>query len=147
MRRILPPLWLLITLIVMMTLHFLLPIAQVVLPPWNWLGLLGIAAGIALSALGAGAFKRAGTPVKPFEPSTALIRTGLYAYTRNPMYLGLLVSLIGAAVALGTLGPWLPIPVFVVIIDTQFIRGEEAFLEGIFGADYVDYRKRVRRWI
>jgi protein-S-isoprenylcysteine O-methyltransferase Ste14 len=103
--------------------------------------------GIALTAIAAGSFRRAGTPVVPFEISTALVTTGLYRLTRNPMYLGLALALVGVAVLLGTLSPFLPIPVFVWIIQAQFIRGEERFLEEIFGAGYLAYKSRVRRWI
>ncbi|HZF17045.1 MAG TPA: isoprenylcysteine carboxylmethyltransferase family protein [Steroidobacteraceae bacterium] len=147
MRRILPPAWLAISLVVMAGLHFLVPIARLVPEPWSYAGIALIVGGIALSAVGAGAFRRAGTPVVPFERSTVLVTTGLYRVTRNPMYLGLATALTGTAIAFGTLSPWLPIPVFLWILSTQFIRGEEAFLEEIFGADYVAYKKKVRRWI
>ena len=146
-RKILPPVYLLLTLTVMLGLHFLAPVARVIAAPWSYLGAGLIVIGIALSAIAAGAFKRAGTPVVPFERSTALVTDGLYRVTRNPMYLGLLIALIGAAVLLGTLSPVLPIPVFVWIIQTRFIRGEERFLEELFGAEYVAYKSKVRRWV
>lgn len=147
MRRIIPPGWLLISLIVMTGLHFYLPLTRIIEAPWSYLGAALIVIGIVVSASGAGMFRRAGTPVKPFERSTTLVTHGVYRFTRNPMYLGLLIVLIGAAVAFGTLTPWFPIPIFFLIVHTQFIRGEEEFLEGIFGADYLAYKKRVRRWI
>ena len=63
------------------------------------------------------------------------------------MYLGMVLLLIGFAVVLGTLGAFLPIPIFVLIIQEWFIKGEERFLEEIFGEQYVAFKKRVRRWI
>lgn len=93
------------------------------------------------------AFNKAGTPVVPFERSTALVVTGFYRWTRNPMYLGLVLILLGAAMLLGTLSAFLPIPVFVWIIQTRFIRGEERFLEDIFGNEYLAYKSKVRRWL
>jgi len=147
MRRIIPPGWLLISLTLMTGLHFYLPVARIIEVPWTYLGAALIVIGVVVSATGAGTFRRAGTPVKPFERSTALVTHGIYRFTRNPMYLGLLLVLIGSAIAFGTLSPWFPIPLFFLIVRTQFIRGEEEFLEGIFGADYVTYKKRVRRWI
>jgi protein-S-isoprenylcysteine O-methyltransferase Ste14 len=72
---------------------------------------------------------------------------GLYRYTRNPMYLGMVSVLIGAALLFGTLSAWLPIPVFVWIIHNNFIRVEERFLEGIFGGQYLQYKNKVRRWL
>ena len=147
MRKIIPPAWLLISLIVMTGLHFYLPIARIIEAPWSYSGAALIVIGVVLGATGAGTFRRAGTPVKPFERSTALVTHGIHRFTRNPMYLGLLLVLIGAAIAFGTLSPWFPIPLFFLIVRTQFIRGEEEFLEGIFGADYLAYKQRVRRWI
>jgi protein-S-isoprenylcysteine O-methyltransferase Ste14 len=146
-RKIIPPVWLLITLVVMTGLHFILPIKRIIPAPWSYLGAGLIVLGIAMAASGSVLFKRAGTPVIPFEPSTALVTNGLYRFTRNPMYLGLVVSLIGAAVLFGTLSPFIPIPIFIWIIRTQFIRGEERFLEEIFGAEYLAYKSRVRRWL
>jgi protein-S-isoprenylcysteine O-methyltransferase Ste14 len=146
-RKIIPPVWLLITLVVMTGLHFILPIKRIIPAPWSYLGAGLIVLGIAMAASGSVLFKRAGTPVIPFEPSTALVTNGLYRFTRNPMYLGLVVSLIGAAVLFGTLSPFIPIPIFIWIIRTQFIRAEERFLEEIFGAEYLAYKSRVRRWL
>ena len=83
----------------------------------------------------------------PFERATALVTSGSFRFTRNPMYHGMALLLFGVAVLLGSAGALLPIPVFVWIIQMRFIRGEERFLEGLFGKDYVVYKSRVRRWI
>lgn len=146
-RKIIPPVWLLLTLMAMVALHFALPIVRLIPGPYGSLGWLAVAAGIAVSAIAAGAFRRAGTPVVPFERSTALVTDGLFRHTRNPMYLGLVLVLLGVAVALGTLGAFLPIPLFVWIIQKRFIEGEERFLTEIFGDEYLAYRRRVRRWL
>ena len=92
-------------------------------------------------------FTRAGTPVVPFERSTTLVTGGSYRFTRNPMYLGMVLLLSGVAALLGTLSPWLVIPIFTAVIQTNFIRGEERFLEELFGDSYRAYKTRVRRWI
>ena len=92
-------------------------------------------------------FKRAGTPIIPFEKSTSLLTHGIYRYTRNPIYLGMLIILAGAAVFLGSLTPFLVLPVFFFIIQEGYIRHEEPFLERIFGEQYRAYRRRVRRWL
>ena len=83
----------------------------------------------------------------PFEPSTVLVTEGAFRFTRNPMYLGLVLLLAGIAIALGSVGALLPIPVFVWIIQAWFILGEERFLEEIFGEAYLAYKSRVRRWL
>lgn len=63
------------------------------------------------------------------------------------MYLGMIVMLIGVATLCGTVGPLLPMPVFVWIIRFSLVAGEERFLEGIFGETYLAYRRSVRRWL
>jgi protein-S-isoprenylcysteine O-methyltransferase Ste14 len=76
-----------------------------------------------------------------------LVVGGFYRYTRNPMYLGMVTALLGVAILLGTLSAFLPIPIFVWIIQKQFIEGEERFLEEIFGGQYLAYKGKVRRWL
>jgi protein-S-isoprenylcysteine O-methyltransferase Ste14 len=76
-----------------------------------------------------------------------LVTSGWYRITRNPMYLGMVVVLCGVALMAGSVGAWLPLPAFIAVIHYRFIRGEERFLEEIFGQPYRDYRARVRRWI
>jgi protein-S-isoprenylcysteine O-methyltransferase Ste14 len=63
------------------------------------------------------------------------------------MYLGMVALLIGVAILLGTLGAFMPVPVFAWIIQTWFVAGEERFLEQIFGEQYLAYKRAVRRWI
>jgi protein-S-isoprenylcysteine O-methyltransferase Ste14 len=109
--------------------------------------MLFIVAGLAIAPIAALAFNRAGTPVIPFEPPTALLTGGLYRYTRNPMYLGMVSVLIGFALLSGSLGAGLPIPIFIWVIRKHFILGEERFLEEIFGASYKIYKSKVRRWL
>ena len=146
-RKIVPPLYLLMTLAAMAALHRFMPITQLLTAPYTHAGWLLVAAGIGIAAVAAGAFQRAGTGIVPFDPATALVTGGLYRYTRNPMYLGMVLLLVGVAVALGSLGAWLPIPVFVWIIKAWFIVGEERFLEQTFGESYVAYKRGVRRWL
>ena len=92
-------------------------------------------------------FLLAHTGLVPFSKATTLVTTGLYRLTRNPMYLGMVLILLGAALVFGSLGALLPLPLFVIIIQRRFILGEERFLEATFGNEYRAYRQRVRRWI
>jgi protein-S-isoprenylcysteine O-methyltransferase Ste14 len=146
-RRILPPVWFLLSMFAMLALHLLWPGARVVPEPYNWLGIVPLALGLVVSLSAVKRFGRAGTPVVPFERSTALVTGGAYRYTRNPMYLSLVVMLTGIAILFGTLTPWLLIPFFVWVIATRFIRGEERFMEDLFGTEYLAYKTRVRRWL
>jgi len=146
-RRLIPPVYFFLALVVMAALHWALPIARIIPPPVSYLGALLIVAGVWLLGHAFRGFTRAGTPVVPFERSTALVTSGSYRLTRNPMYVGMVVILSGLAILLGTVGPWLPIPCFVWIIRSNFILGEERFLEELFGQQYLAYKSRVRRWL
>jgi protein-S-isoprenylcysteine O-methyltransferase Ste14 len=146
-RRILPPVWLVIGLLATYVLDRWLPIAEIIPWPWILAGAPLIVLGLAMAASSAGAFRRAGTAVIPFEISTALVIGGWYRVTRNPMYLGLALVLAGVGVLQGSLGALLPLPVFIAVMHFRFILGEERFLEDIFGEEYRAYRARVRRWI
>lgn len=146
-RKILPPVYLLLSLAAMAGLHYFAPLLRLIAPPWSAAGLGLIVAGVIIAAVAAFSFHRAGTPVIPFEPSTALVTGGMFRYTRNPMYLGMVFVLIGAALLFGSLSVWLPVPVFILIIRNNFILGEERFLEEIFGKQYTDYKNKVGRWL
>lgn len=146
-RKIVPPVYMLFALLAMAGLHYAIPLARIVAPPVSYLGLVPLFVGITIAAAAARMFDRIGTPIRPFERSTALVTRGLYRYTRNPMYLGLTLILIGVWLLLGTASALVPIAVFVWIIQEGFIRGEERFLDEIFGEEYRGYKSRVRRWI
>ncbi|MGJ7494500.1 methyltransferase family protein [Variovorax sp. RT4R15] len=106
-------------------------------------------AGLGFSSAGALAFKRAKTTVNPLRPerATALVTSGVYRITRNPMYVGLLLGLLAWAVLLSSplslAGP----VAFITYINRFQIDAEERVLVAKFGADYASYRSRVRRWL
>jgi protein-S-isoprenylcysteine O-methyltransferase Ste14 len=146
-RKLTPPVYLLLTLLVMTALNFKLPIARWVVPPYSYVGSALIVIGTLMTGYSARLFAKAGTPLIPFERSTALVTHGLYRFTRNPMYLGLVIIVLGVAILQGSVGAFLPLPVFVWILQSHYVRGEERFLEGIFGTRYLEYKRTVRRWI
>jgi len=146
-RRVLPPVWLFFCLFASLTLDYLLPLVSFHNLPLRIAGVVLILFGILMSATAAASFGKAGTPVIPFERSTALVTRGWYRFTRNPMYLGMTLSLLGTGLALNSVGALLPLPVFIVLMEMLFIRGEERFLEEIFGDEYRSYSLRVRRWL
>jgi len=145
--KILPPVYLIISVAVMLALHWNLPLRTLIQEPYNRIGIALLAMGLTITFASAGLFKTRGTPVKPFEPSTVLVTDGFYKISRNPMYLGMLIALIGMAVRLGSLSAFIPVPLFVIWIRRQYIEREEVFLEEIFGQEYRDYKARVRRWL
>ena len=146
-RKIIPPVYLLTSVILMYVIDRYFPVQKIITSPFNYSGIFVGLCGLALAASGVISFKKAGTSIKPFESSTILVTDGLYRYTRNPMYLGMVILLIGIASYLGNLTPYMVIPVFFLVIQECFIKHEEPFLENIFGRQYVDYKNNVRRWI
>ena len=146
-RKIVPPVWLILSILSMYLLDRFLPIGVFSgFFVWGFASAF-ILAGLMLNIYSAGLFKKADTPLIPFHKSTSLVITGPFKVTRNPMYLGMVLLLVGIAIALGSLLPFLVVAVFIVIIQTQFIVGEERFMETLFGESYIDYKKRVRRWL
>lgn len=145
--RILPPLWLLLCAITQAGLHYFMPLVQLIDSPTQRLGLAPLLAGIIIMISGAAVFKLQNTPVVPFEKSTSLVVSGPFRFTRNPMYLGMILILTGLAVLLGSLSPFLLIPVFFIIIRQQYVIPEEAMMLELFGEEYSLYRSSVRRWI
>ncbi len=110
-------------------------------------GLAPIAAGFAVLLYAAGLFRKHRTAIKPFKESSALVTQGLYHFTRNPMYLSLVIVLFGVAVLLGSVSCLLVPPFFAWLITVLFIRVEEAMLTERFGEAYLAYQQRARRWV
>lgn len=105
--------------------------------------------GVAIVLAGVIQFRRASTTVNPVKPedSSSLVVTGVYARTRNPMYLGFALVLAGWAVFLANLLTLVGVIAFVLYIDRFQIVPEERALHTRFGLQFDDYRRRVRRWI
>ena len=115
--------------------------------PWNLAGLLLLAGGIVLLAAADAQFKRAGTNVKPFARAGALVTHGVFGFSRNPMYLGMLLALAGVALLEGSPLALAVALVFAWRVQRVFILPEEWRLESQFQNEYRLYRRRVRRWI
>jgi protein-S-isoprenylcysteine O-methyltransferase Ste14 len=92
-------------------------------------------------------FKDAGTTVRPDRAASTLVIACPYRITRNPMYLGLAFVYAGIAIAGQSVWALILLAVVLIIIQHRAIEPEEAFLERRFGADYVGYKEKVRRWI
>jgi protein-S-isoprenylcysteine O-methyltransferase Ste14 len=133
---------------------FLIGVALEFVFPTNWpplgvrlaIGLIGVAAWLFLDGAAMVSFRRAGTSVAPMNPTTALVTSGPYRVTRNPMYLGMAILYVAFAFAFGVIWALVFIPAVVVVIDRFVIAREEPYLERKFGRAYRDYKARVRRW-
>ena len=143
----LPPTYFNLSWIVMVLLHFTLPIYKFLPIPYNLFGILPMLAGLWINLWASNYFNKVKTTVKPFQTSTQLVTTGFYRYSRHPMYLGMLLILIGIFLLLGSLSPLIVIPVYIQLITRKFIRPEEMMLLETFGNAYENYKGRVRRWI
>jgi protein-S-isoprenylcysteine O-methyltransferase Ste14 len=106
-----------------------------------------LVAGLALLVVSGGLFSRAGTGLVPFRDVKVLVTHGVYAYTRNPMYLAMALILLGVAVTVGALSALAIPPLFLLVVYRRYVKPEEAMLHDVFGADYADYCRRVRRWL
>jgi protein-S-isoprenylcysteine O-methyltransferase Ste14 len=93
------------------------------------------------------AFKKYDTTVKPFEQSSALVTEFPFSISRNPMYVGITLMLLGVALLLGSASSLVPVLVFPYLLSRMFIRKEEQMLTETFPADWERYRSTVRRWI
>lgn len=146
-RKILPPVYLFLTITVMVLLHYFFPVIRLLETPWNYTGILPLDIGLIIVAWSGHLFSRADTTIRPFQEPSHLVTGGMYVFSRNPMYLGMVFILAGVALLLGSLTCFLPIPVFIWLIQTIFISAEENMLEETFGKPYLEFKNRVRRWI
>ncbi|MFL6601293.1 MAG: methyltransferase family protein [Steroidobacteraceae bacterium] len=144
-----PPLVMLLAAALMWALHHWLPLGYLIAAPWNYFALVPVAIGRAITVAAGARFRQAKTTFDPSKPSEAssLVTNGVFRISRNPMYLGLVLLLVGWALWLGTVSPWLVLPLFVIVISVAHIVPEEQALEERFGETYLAYRHNVRRWI
>jgi protein-S-isoprenylcysteine O-methyltransferase Ste14 len=147
MQKLLPPHLFILCIITMCALHFIWPIYIYLHKPMAWLGIIPLIAGFALSGLGKRLFHQHATNVDTFGKPDVLVTEGIYRITRNPMYVGLLLALMGVALMLGSVSPLAIMIGFFVITDRWYIRVEERNLLETFGETYIAYHRRTRRWI
>lgn len=144
--RILPPHYFVLSLLLIIGIGWLEK-GVLLADPWPYLGGIPIAIGVVIAALGSRLFSQVGTNIIPFTESTTLVTGGVFSFSRNPMYTGMVLALAGAAVIMNGYVPWLVVVGFIAIIRGFFIRTEEILMEQTFAEDYLAYKARVRRWI
>lgn len=115
---------------------------------WSWYaGVFLVLAGVGLMGAAVWQFQRHKTSVIPHERPSAMITRGVFALSRNPIYLGDVLVLAGLVLIWDAVLSLILVPVFVVILERRFILPEEMRLSDAFGAAFAEYRKRTRRWI
>ena len=127
----------------------LVPGFNFVFPAREFSALTLAIAGAMIIVLGVASFSRAKTTINPMKPesSSSLVISGIYKLSRNPMYLGFLLVLVGWAVFLSNALAFVFVPAFIFYMNRFQIEPEEKALAGKFGQEFVDYKSRVRRWL
>ena len=146
-RFIFPPVWLLFGLVAVFSCSEFYPGPRFTSLAAQAVGSAIIVVGLLLLISANGLFTKAGTEVIPFREVKTLVTSGVYRYSRNPMYLGMVLVLLGCAVTVGATTALLVPPLFMIIIEWRFIRPEEAMLRERFPESYAAYCARVRRWL
>jgi protein-S-isoprenylcysteine O-methyltransferase Ste14 len=146
-KKPLPPTYLFLALVLMLLLRFVLPLGYVIRFPWSLIGVIPLVIGIYLNLAADSLLKKHSTTVKPFEQSSALVTTGVYSRTRHPMYSGFFLILLGLALLMGSLSPFVVVVLFPLLMEALFIRTEERMLAEHFGDVWLTYKARVRRWL
>ena len=147
MKWLLPPILVGMCLIAMLVLAAIAPLSIILPVSVWWLGLGVMLTGILLLMSAAGLFRKVETNINTFRNPDKLVTTGPFSVSRNPMYLGFSLLLLGVALLLNTLSALLITGLFVAAANFWYIPFEEAAAEQQFGQAYLDYKEKVRRWL
>jgi len=142
-----PPLIFLLCLFASIALQWLMQLDLGIPEPINLFGLIFVVIAIAILTVTALAFRRAHTAIEPWKPTSTMLYSGCYAFSRNPIYLSFCLCLFGLGIAANNI--WLLlsfIPCGIAIYYVAIAR-EEAYLESKFGDEYLQFKRRVRRWL
>ena len=143
-----PPLALGLAIVVGLALDWLMPLPFMPARlPAGWLGTMVFLFALALAAWAIITITKAGSNVPTNQPTIAIVASGPYRYTRNPIYLGMFLGLAGLAIAFNNLWLLILLLPFAFVIRYGVVAREEAYLERLFGEAYRGYRQRVRRWL
>jgi protein-S-isoprenylcysteine O-methyltransferase Ste14 len=148
--RLFPPAYFLIALVAILLVEWLVPGSRLRPPLTRWhavVPLVALAAGLGLFVTTVVSFRRHRAPLRPFRDPGVLMTGGTFRFSRNPIYLGMTLVLVSAAMFVGR--PYLLLVplLFAIIIQERFIKAEEEFLTENFGDAYRAYCARVRRWL
>ena len=147
LKKVMPTSYLFVALLLIILLHYTLPIVTIIASPWNLVGLLPLILGVVINVIADLDLKRGKTTVKPFQESRTLVTDRAYRISRHPMYLGFVLILLGISLLLGSASPYVVVILFAILMELLYIREEESMLEEQFGQEWSQYRSRVRKWI
>jgi len=127
--------------------HYLIPVMIVIPKPYSYLGAVLMLLGLVLMTWASMLFRKAGTSFQLRGGGSVLVTSGPFQFSRNPMYLGMLIWLIGLAVLLGSLSVFLFPILFFLLANFLIISLEERDMEQMLGEQFIEYKQRVRRWL
>ncbi|UXP31742.1 isoprenylcysteine carboxylmethyltransferase family protein [Reichenbachiella agarivorans] len=147
MKKIIPPILFFFCIIIMVATRILFVVKEIIPTPYNYSGILLIALGIMITITVRKRFEKIDTEIHTFKKPRKLVTTGLFKMSRNPIYLGFAISLIGVWILLGTVLPIIGCLIFIIITNFHYIPFEEQLMEKTFGDEFKEYKSKVRRWI
>ncbi len=147
MQKLIPPFVVIISILAMVLIHFIAPFQIVVQNPFNFLGVILIISGLTITKKVRKMFSKIDTEIHTFKKPSQFVTYGLFQYSRNPIYLGFVIVLIGVNITLGSLTPFVFVLIFIFVTNYWYIPFEEKNMQIQFGKDYENYKKKVRRWI
>lgn len=146
MKKLLTPTLDLLTLGLIVMIHYFVPGYRVILYPWHMAGVLVLLPGLFLMASSFFMFQKYKTPMSHTR-SSRLITSGVFSLSRNPIYLGKVFLMTGLAIITAHLFSLLVVVVYIILYHAWVIPMEERLLQQTFGYAYMKYRKKVRRWL
>jgi len=146
-EKLYPPMHFKIDILISIAIYFVFPVIIIIPSPYHYAGGFFILSGLILNIWADQLFKRNRTVISPDKKPTALVIKGPFKISRNPMYLGMFIALIGLSTILGSLSAFIGPVLFFMAMDKKFIPMEEINVQNVFGEEFDIYRNRVRRWI
>ena len=145
--RIAPPVLALLHIIAAYLLAWFLPLPFIVPSIVKYIGFALVVIGFLLGLGAVLAFRRARTTLDPYHPVSTIVTSGVYGFSRNPIYLSFLLMVIGIPLNRGTYWGIILAVIFILLCNRLVVEHEEAYLGKKFGTTYSDYKSRVRRWL
>ena len=145
--RIKPPHIAFTLLLLSWLLDYFFPQFRFVYGSFRYIGLIIFVTGLSITFFSFYLFKKNKTPILPGQKPTFMVAVGPYKFTRNPMYLGVTLALLGISIYIGNLLSLFSPLIFFIVMNLVYIPFEEKLMENLFGKQYFDYKKKVRRWI
>ena len=144
-KIIIPPVFFIASILLISLIYFILPGLNYIIYPYNLSGIIVVIFGFIIIGKARGLFAKYKTPHN-FKLSIVLINEGIYGKTRNPMYVGFFVMLVGIVICFGNLLSFVVPLLFIFSINKIFIPFEENMMLDIFGDKYKEYTEKVKRW-